>query len=162
MQLASIDCSRIHWSDLHCISLSSEYVNHLDAAVAKEVEGLLGWTFCTIPLDGLQINTLPPLLIADEAVLAGTVQLLLSHDDVLCILHGSQTVGMITVQMRQQHVVEVSGFDAHHLQLLIDSLAKRYLSLIHIIQYTRAKTLNLSRFIIDTLGRHITVPPDVC
>ena len=138
MQLASIDCSRIHWSDLRCISLSSEYVNHLDAAVAKEVEGLLGWTFCTVPLDGLQINTLPPLLIADEAVLAGTVQ------------------------MRQQHVVEVSGFDAHHLQLLIDSLAKRYLSLIHIIQYTRAKTLNLSRFIIDTLGRHITVPPDVC
>ena len=137
MQLASIDCSRIHWSDLRCISLSSEYVNHLDAAVAKEVEGLLGWTFCTIPLDGLQINTLPPLLlIADEAVLAGTVQFFLSHNDVLGILYGSQSVGMVTVQMRQQHVVEVSGFDAHHLQLLIDSLAKRYLSLIHIIQYT--------------------------
>ena len=52
----------------------ARYVNHLDAAVAKEVEGLLGWTFCTVPLDGLQINTLPPLLlIADEAVLAGTV-----------------------------------------------------------------------------------------
>ena len=47
-------------------------VNHLHAAVAKEVEGLLGWTFCTVPLDGLQINTLPPLLIADEAVLAGS------------------------------------------------------------------------------------------
>ena len=73
MQLASIDCSRIHWSDLRCISLSSEYVNHLDAAVAKEVEGLLGRTFRAVPLDGLQINTLPPLLlIADEAVLAGT------------------------------------------------------------------------------------------
>ena len=24
MQLASIDCSRIHWSDLRCISLSSD------------------------------------------------------------------------------------------------------------------------------------------
>ena len=51
----------------------ARYVNHLNAAVAKEVEGLLGWTFCTVPLDGLQINTLPPLLlIADEAVLAGS------------------------------------------------------------------------------------------
>ena len=32
-------------------------VYHLDAAIAKEVEGLLGRTFCTVPLDGLQVNT---------------------------------------------------------------------------------------------------------
>jgi len=56
-------------------------VNHLDAAVAKEVEGLLGRPFRAVPLDGLQVNSLPPLLlIADEAVLAGTVQFLLSKN----------------------------------------------------------------------------------
>ena len=114
-----------------------------------------GRTFGAVPLNGLQINTFPPfLLIANKAVLAGAVQFFESYENVLGILHGTQTIGMVTIQMGKQHVVKVGRLDVHCCQLFIDSLAKRDLPLVYIIQYTRAETLNLSRLVVDSFGRY--------
>ena len=94
--------------------------------------------------DSTQIDTAPPfLLIANEAVLARALQLLGRAKDVLGAYHGTQTVGVVAVEMGEQHVINVGRGETPRRELLVNSLALSDASLAHMIQNPRREAFDL-------------------
>ena len=47
-------------------------------------------------------------------------QLVFRHKDLLCVGHQIQTVGVVAIQMGQQHQIQVGRMNAQRRQLLVD------------------------------------------
>ena len=94
-------------------------IDHNEAFIPKYIVGFSRKAFRTVPVEGLHFRAAPPIRIVADAV-DGRFVLRKKHKDLLCVGHQIQTVGVVAIQMGQQHQIQVGRMNAQRRQLLVD------------------------------------------
>ena len=99
-------------------------IDHNEAFIPKYIVGFSRKAFRTVPVEGLHFRAAPQIRIVADAVDGRFVlrkkQLVFRHKDLLCVGHQIQTVGVVAIQMGQQHQIQVGRMNAQRRQLLVD------------------------------------------
>ena len=88
----------------------------------------------------------------------GELHFIRGHQELLGPFDLQQAIGMITVQMGQQHRIQVRIPDTHGKQLLINALARADPALIDLIQHHGAQRPDLGFPVKLPIGAHFTRP----